>query len=157
MRLLPKSIHRCRRYPTKFNSGRDIPCRKAGGGSSRTRRRNRIASHLRGKIVYNSLWLSLENTMMTRAGPSLAAAALSLLSSTLLCSCAGGSESEALEPRRAVAPRHYPDIAVLAFAEGVVSVDVRVDKDGNVVDARVVDIEGPTAVFKRGSTRIRVG
>ena len=24
MRLLPKSIHRCRRYPTKFNSGRDI-------------------------------------------------------------------------------------------------------------------------------------
>ena len=25
MRLLPKSIHRCRRYPTKFNSGRDIP------------------------------------------------------------------------------------------------------------------------------------
>ena len=28
MRLLPKSIHRCRRYPTKFNSGRDIPWRK---------------------------------------------------------------------------------------------------------------------------------
>ena len=27
MRLLPKSIHRCRRYPTKFNSGRDIPLR----------------------------------------------------------------------------------------------------------------------------------
>ena len=27
MRLLPKSIHRCRRYPTKFNSGRDIPAR----------------------------------------------------------------------------------------------------------------------------------
>ena len=25
MKLLPKSIHRCRRYPTKFNSGRDIP------------------------------------------------------------------------------------------------------------------------------------
>ena len=25
MRLLPKSVHRCRRYPTKFNSGRDIP------------------------------------------------------------------------------------------------------------------------------------
>ena len=25
MRLLPKSIHRCHRYPTKFNSGRDIP------------------------------------------------------------------------------------------------------------------------------------
>ncbi len=25
MSLLPKSIHRCRRYPTKFNSGRDIP------------------------------------------------------------------------------------------------------------------------------------
>ena len=29
MRLLPKSIHRCRRYPTKFNSGRDIPLRKS--------------------------------------------------------------------------------------------------------------------------------
>ena len=29
MRLLPKSIHRCRRYPTKFNSGRDIPGRAA--------------------------------------------------------------------------------------------------------------------------------
>ena len=28
MRLLPKSIHRCRRYPTKFNSGRDIPDRE---------------------------------------------------------------------------------------------------------------------------------
>ena len=27
MSLLPKSIHRCRRYPTKFNSGRDIPLR----------------------------------------------------------------------------------------------------------------------------------
>ena len=25
MSLLPKSIHRCHRYPTKFNSGRDIP------------------------------------------------------------------------------------------------------------------------------------
>ena len=25
MRLLPKSIHRCHRYPTKFNSGRDFP------------------------------------------------------------------------------------------------------------------------------------
>ena len=25
MSLLPKSIHRCRRYPTQFNSGRDIP------------------------------------------------------------------------------------------------------------------------------------
>ncbi len=25
MRLLPESIHWCRRYPTKFNSGRDIP------------------------------------------------------------------------------------------------------------------------------------
>ena len=23
MSLLPKSIHRCRRYPTKFNSGRE--------------------------------------------------------------------------------------------------------------------------------------
>ena len=30
MSLLPKSIHRCRRYPTKFNSGRDIPQIKAG-------------------------------------------------------------------------------------------------------------------------------
>ena len=30
MRLLPKSIHRCRRYPTKFNSGRDIPHSGAG-------------------------------------------------------------------------------------------------------------------------------
>ena len=29
MRLLPKSIHWCRRYPTKFNSGRDIPKAKA--------------------------------------------------------------------------------------------------------------------------------
>ena len=28
MSLLPKSIHRCRRYPTKFNSGRDIPLRR---------------------------------------------------------------------------------------------------------------------------------
>jgi hypothetical protein len=28
MRLLPNSVHRCRRYPTKFNSGRDIPHRR---------------------------------------------------------------------------------------------------------------------------------
>ncbi len=32
MRLLPKSIHRCRRYPTKFNSGRDIPPVRASYG-----------------------------------------------------------------------------------------------------------------------------
>ena len=31
MRLLPKSIHWCRRYPTKFNSGRDIPQGRVGG------------------------------------------------------------------------------------------------------------------------------
>ena len=31
MSLLPKSIHRCRRYPTKFNSGRDIPTEKGLG------------------------------------------------------------------------------------------------------------------------------
>ena len=29
MSLLPKSIHRCRRYPTKFNSSRDIPVSEA--------------------------------------------------------------------------------------------------------------------------------
>ncbi len=33
MSLLPKSIHRCRRYPTKFNSGRDIPMLSDGGAS----------------------------------------------------------------------------------------------------------------------------
>ena len=33
MRLLPKSIHRCRRYPTKFNSGRDIPLNMDWSGS----------------------------------------------------------------------------------------------------------------------------
>ena len=30
MSLLPKSIHRCRCYPTKFNSGRDIPAERSG-------------------------------------------------------------------------------------------------------------------------------
>ena len=30
MSLLPKSIHWCRRYPTKFNSGRDIPSTNYG-------------------------------------------------------------------------------------------------------------------------------
>ena len=45
MRLLPKSIHRCRRYPTKFNSGRDIPFIKGKSAISvarnfRGRRRN---------------------------------------------------------------------------------------------------------------------
>ena len=33
MRLLPKSIHWCRRYPTKFNSGRDIPHMTSLGGT----------------------------------------------------------------------------------------------------------------------------
>ena len=32
MRLLPKSIHWCRRYPTKFNSGRDIPAHEVSAG-----------------------------------------------------------------------------------------------------------------------------
>ena len=31
MSLLPKSIHWCRRYPTKFNSGRDIPQDRSNG------------------------------------------------------------------------------------------------------------------------------
>ncbi len=31
MSLLPKSIYRCRRYPTKFNSGRDIPLKSVRG------------------------------------------------------------------------------------------------------------------------------
>ena len=39
MRLLPKSIHRCHRYPTKFNSGRDIP--SLPGGTGRPRERDR--------------------------------------------------------------------------------------------------------------------
>ena len=30
MSLLPKSIHRCRRYPTKFNSGFFLEVRAAG-------------------------------------------------------------------------------------------------------------------------------
>ena len=36
MSLLPKSIHRCRRYPTKFNSGRDIPSIYDDGASDAT-------------------------------------------------------------------------------------------------------------------------
>ena len=38
MRLLPKSIHRSRRYPTKFNSGRDIPKASRVGLARRARR-----------------------------------------------------------------------------------------------------------------------
>ena len=34
MSLLPKSIHRCRRYPTTFNSGRDIPERASAYASN---------------------------------------------------------------------------------------------------------------------------
>ena len=40
MSLLPKSIHRRRRYPTKFNSGRDIPLESANFQTRRTRKRN---------------------------------------------------------------------------------------------------------------------
>ena len=43
MRLLPKSIHRCRRYPTKFNSGRDIPSFRARYASSMDQRIAKIA------------------------------------------------------------------------------------------------------------------
>ena len=39
MSLLPKSIHRCRRYPTKFNNGRDIPDDGAGFDTGRDDRR----------------------------------------------------------------------------------------------------------------------
>ncbi len=54
MSLLPKSIHRCRRYPTKFNSGRDIPrkVRKAGITSidARTRVGRRVLTWRDGLI-----------------------------------------------------------------------------------------------------------
>ena len=36
MSLLPKSIHRYRRYPTKFKSGRDIPPVAAGAAFRRS-------------------------------------------------------------------------------------------------------------------------
>ena len=56
MRLLPKSIHRCHRYPTKFNSGRDIPRRPISGGKQLKKRpngtgSNRIAGALRMAAV----------------------------------------------------------------------------------------------------------
>ena len=42
MRLLPKSIHWCRRYPTKFNSGRDIPWYKLSGYTKRSMVENAV-------------------------------------------------------------------------------------------------------------------
>ena len=52
MRLLPKSIHRCRRYPTKFNSGRDIPRRTAfvASPSSSGAKRSRFHRLARGNV-----------------------------------------------------------------------------------------------------------
>ena len=44
MRLLPKSIHRCRRYPTKFNSGRDIPAEHESGELCRRQHAKRSPS-----------------------------------------------------------------------------------------------------------------
>ena len=46
MRLLPKSIHRCRRYPTKFNSGRDIP---RSGAVSTNASAARTGSYIKGQ------------------------------------------------------------------------------------------------------------
>ena len=61
MSLLPKSIHWCRRYPTKFNSGRDIPLRDAFVGIAQDRivKRERFGEFLvsldrvtaRGEVV----------------------------------------------------------------------------------------------------------
>ena len=50
MRLLPRSIHRCHRYPTKFNSGRDFPFDEGGRckrlfGQARTVRSQCRARH----------------------------------------------------------------------------------------------------------------
>ena len=50
MSLLPKSIHRCRRYPTKFNSGRDIPKDEFEGDWPF--RVDRVIVERRGKIFY---------------------------------------------------------------------------------------------------------
>ena len=46
MSLLPKSIHWCRRYPTKFNSGRDIPRQDV---PYRPRDRTRVLGGVKGK------------------------------------------------------------------------------------------------------------
>ena len=49
MSLLPKSIHRCRRYPTKFNSGRDIP--QSRGPIHKSPSKGLFMSPLKGAIL----------------------------------------------------------------------------------------------------------
>ena len=61
MRLLPKSIHRCHRYPTKFNSGRDFPTRNGGSANKA------LQLNLRWRHFLTVLWGSCNCT-----GPVLA-------------------------------------------------------------------------------------
>ena len=59
MRLLPKSIHRCRRYPTKFNSGRDIPLESANFQTRRTTKvkEYKSLSHTRWDCKYHVVFI----------------------------------------------------------------------------------------------------
>ncbi len=58
MSLLPKSIHRCRRYPTKFNSGRDIPSRYEVSLTHLT--------HLAHSLFLHAGWLDCDVFVLTR-------------------------------------------------------------------------------------------
>ena len=69
MRLLPKSIHWCRRYPTKFNSGRDIPHCRAGCG--RVERKGWKREHLARDIERSEKRLEVGTAGVTRVSTSV--------------------------------------------------------------------------------------
>ena len=60
----------------------------------------------------------------------------------------GGGEGEAPSVLEAVAPPAYPATAAQARVGGKVFVDVTVSPQGEVLDAAIANVEGPTWIFK---------
>lgn len=49
---------------------------------------------------------------------------------------------------RAVAPPDYPALAAQAHVGGVVTVEVTIDRAGAVTGAKLIEVSGPTRIFK---------
>ena len=91
---------------------------------------------------------------MIHLGRVVASRAPAALAVVALCAIvAAGRGSPGSEQRlivvRAVAPPSYPAVAAQARTGGTVNVEVTVGPGGDVIEARLGEIEGPPLVFKQ--------